>query len=171
VAICPGAKKPSCRWPFERFGELGDRILSNFEVELIVVGGSLEIPMALELVKKWGTGISACGELSVLGSSALIAGCRLLIGLDTGTTHMAGAVGVPCVSLQSAQDWPGRWNPLGTGHVVIRKEVPCAGCRERVCPLPDHPCMHNITVEEVWGIVRQKLLQDIRCRRKSQFGA
>ena len=33
--------------------------------------------------------------------------------------------------------------------VLIRKELDCAPCQKKVCPLGHHRCMEDITVEEV----------------------
>jgi hypothetical protein len=36
-------------------------------------------------------------------------------------------------------------------HAVVARDVPCAGCRARICPVPGHPCMTGIGVPEVLG--------------------
>lgn len=152
VAIAPGAKKLSCHWPLDRFAELGKHLLRH-GATLVVIGGKAEVDDGIALTEVWGSGLNACGELSVLATGALLRRCRFLLGLDTGTTHLAAALGTPVVALYSAQDWPGKWEPVGTGSVVIRRIVPCAGCRLVNCNLPDHPCMTQITVTEVAAVL------------------
>jgi len=152
VAIAPGAKKKSCHWPLDRIAEVGKHLLRR-GATLVVIGGKAEIDEGIALTEVWGSGLNACGELSVLATGALLRRCRFLLGLDTGTTHLAAVLGTPCVALYSAQDWPGKWEPLGTGSVVIRRKVPCAGCRLVNCNLPEHPCMIQITVTEVAAVV------------------
>jgi heptosyltransferase-3 len=152
VAIAPGAKKKSCHWPLDRFAELGKHLLRR-GATLVVIGGKAEIDDGIALTEVWGSGLNACGELSVLATGALLRRCRFLLGLDTGTTHLAAVLGTPCVALYSAQDWPGKWEPIGTGSVVIRRIVPCAGCRLVNCNLLDHPCMTRITVREVAAVL------------------
>lgn len=157
IAVAPGAKKTSCLWPLHCFARIGKEFKHGWNASLVIVGGSAEKDLGVALTEAWNGGLNACGQLSVLGTAALLKRSKLLIGLDTGTTHLAAAVGTPCVSLYSGQDWPGRWDPIGEGHVVIRHPVSCAGCRLINCSVPGHPCMTGIKVEEVIAVVTRRL--------------
>jgi hypothetical protein len=45
-----------------------------------------------------------------------------------------------------------RWRPWGVQHILLgRQDAPCAGSRARVCPVPGHPCLNDIRLEEVTG--------------------
>jgi ADP-heptose:LPS heptosyltransferase len=154
IALCPGCKKPGNAWPPERFLEIARRLLSLESFELVIVGGPAERGLADFLTAGLaGLAIDAAGAFSVPESAALLSRCSLSIGLDTGTTHLAAAVGVPCVVLQSANSFPGHWNPLGENHFIVRAAVPCEGCLQQECPLDDHPCMRNITVDVAWEAI------------------
>jgi len=153
VAICPGANQPANFWPIERFEEIGRRLLSLGGITLLVVGGPAERETGERLLAAWGGGINAAGGFSVVGSAALLSRCRFLVGLDTGTTHLAAAFGIPCVVLSGERNPPGQWTPLGEGHCVLRHPVPCAGCGYRVCPVPNHPCMTGLTVDQAWAAI------------------
>jgi len=155
VAICPGAKQPANFWQPERFIEIGQYLAEKRKYELIVVGGPAEAQTGDRMVKAWGEGLNAAGQFSVLGSAALLGQCAFCIGLDTGTTHLAAALGTPCVALYGERDNPGRFEPLGEGHIVLRINVPCAGCRLILtpCPVAGHPCMMGIDV----AMVRQAI--------------
>jgi len=100
-------------------------------------------------VQAWGRGLVAAGALRVRDSAALLERCRLFIGNDTGTMHLAASSGVPCVALFSARDEPGKWEPMGERNVVLRKSVPCAGCMLTSCDERDRLCLRLIEVEEV----------------------
>ncbi len=151
IAIAPGSKHPINRWPVERFAEVGERVSRLLHCQMVVVGGPKEQSLGAELLKIWGHGINAAGAFGPRGTAAVLEQCRMLIGLDTGTTHLAAAVGIPCVGLYSAKDNPGRWHPLGDMHEVLRKdaEVACAGCMLPECPKPICSCMDLIKVDEV----------------------
>jgi len=168
VAICPGAKQPANFWPVERFIEIGKRLAENGKYELIIVGGQAEAQTGDQMVKAWGEGLNAASQFSVAGSAALLSQCAFIIGLDTGTTHLAGALGTPCVALYGARENPGRWEPLGKEHIVLRKKVLCAGCRliETPCPIAGHPCMTGLDVETVWRAILQ---MEIRLAEKQHF--
>jgi ADP-heptose:LPS heptosyltransferase len=152
IALCPGTKQPANSWPIDRFIELGSRIIGLNKYEIVIVGGPAEKNVGESIVQSWGGGINAAGEFSILESACILKLCTMLIGLDTGTTHLAAAVGVKCFGIYGCREHPGRWEPLGNRHVVIRSSVKCAGCRLRDCNMPKHPCMNNITVDEVWKL-------------------
>jgi heptosyltransferase-3 len=153
IAICPGTKQTANQWPEDRFIEIGRRLLSQGKYELVVVGGPAEAEVGNRIIAAWGSGLYATGVFSVLESAALLGMCSLCIGLDTGTTHLAAALGTKCVALYGERDNPGRFEPLGKGHTVLRTKVSCAGCRLKSCPLPQHPCMMGIEVDTVWEAI------------------
>jgi ADP-heptose:LPS heptosyltransferase len=43
-----------------------------------------------------------------------------------------------------------RWRPWKVPHALLgRQDAACAGSRARVCPVPGHPCLNELAVEEV----------------------
>jgi heptosyltransferase-3 len=155
VGFCPGTKMPAKVWPTDRVAEIGRRLISDGKFEIVIVGGPADTALAEELIQKWGVGVNAAGRFSVMGSAAVLHQCRFVFAVDSGPMHMAAVGGVPCVALFSSVDYPGRFHPLGRNHVLFRHTVPCAACRLQVCPVPGHPCMTGITLEEVWQGVKQ----------------
>jgi ADP-heptose:LPS heptosyltransferase len=152
-----------------RFLEIARRLLSLDLFELVILGGPAERSLADFLTERLdGQAIHAAGCFSVAESAALLSRCRLLVGLDTGTTHLAAAVGVPCVVIQSANSFPGHWDPLGKNHSVVRADVPCEGCLQQECPIDGHPCMRNLTVDRVWEAIEQALFR-LRLARAAEL--
>lgn len=152
VAFAPGSNLPAKLWPTERFAAVGRALIERHDIWPVVVGGPEDRAMAGQLVQAWGRGLSAAGALPVRQSAALLERCRLFIGNDTGTMHLAASCDVPCVALFSARDMAGKWEPLGAPsvrHQVLRKEVPCAGCMLVRCEERDRLCMRLIEVDEV----------------------
>jgi ADP-heptose:LPS heptosyltransferase len=158
IALCPGCKKPGNAWPPERFLAIARRLAGLHQFELVILGGPAERVLANFLSDALGgQAVYAAGRFSIMESAALLARCRLLIGLDTGTTHLAAAVGVPCVVIQSANSFPGQWDPLGDRHTVIRADVPCQGCLRQDCGIAGHPCMRDISIDRVWTAIQQAI--------------
>jgi heptosyltransferase-3 len=155
VAICPGSKNPANRWPTDRFIEIGRRLLSLESFELVVVGGPSDRAVAQQMLDAWGDGINAAGVLTVLGSAALLTRCHFMLGLDTGMTHLSGALGVGGVAIYGGRDPVGLWDPFGGVHTVLRQPVECAGCRLMTCPFENHPCMQGIDVGRVWAAMER----------------
>ena len=88
-------------WPIERFIELGRRLLAhNPNTWIIVFGDTESRAPAQALAEALGRNVvSAAGALDLRETAALIAQLHLYIGVDTGPTHLAGALGVPMVAL------------------------------------------------------------------------
>ncbi len=155
ISIAPGCKTAANAWSVENFIEVGRRLIADGDCELLVIGGKAEREAARKLVAVWGEGINSAGEFSVRESGAMLSLCDIHFGLDTGTTHLAAAVGTPCLALFHGRDNPGHWFPNGDGHRIIIHPVECAGCRVQVCPIPNHPCMQEISVDAVWNNLRE----------------
>jgi heptosyltransferase III len=154
VAVCPGCKQPANSWPIERFTEICRRLRER-GFDVVVLGGPAEVSLGKQICRAVDGILDFCGQTNVLESAALIAECAFLIGLDTGTTHLAAAVSTPCVAVYGARNIPGRWTPLGDRHITLRQSPPCAGCNQPVCSVPGHPCMTSIDVEMTWRAVTQ----------------
>lgn len=148
VAVGPGAKKRSCLWPLERWTEVVEEVSSKHRV--VIIGGKAESEFAQMLQHRFrGRVFSAAGALSVLGTGGLLKRASVLLGLDTGTTHLAAAVGCRTITAFAAQDVPGKWVPIGLDHIVIRTNLDCAGCKLKHCDKVRHHCMEEITASAV----------------------
>jgi ADP-heptose:LPS heptosyltransferase len=95
----------------------------------------------------------AGGRTSLGELAGLLAGARCVVVGNTGPAHLAAAVGTPVVSLFAPTVPAVRWRPWRVPHELLYVDVPCAGCRARVCPVEGHPCLGHVTVEEVVGAV------------------
>jgi ADP-heptose:LPS heptosyltransferase len=150
VGIGPGSKMPAKRWPRENFAALGQRLLDkNPELQLLILGGAEDREMGEALCRQWGERThNLAGRLSIYGSAAVLEKCACYVGNDTGTMHLAGMSGTPCVAIFSARDYPGKWEPYGSGHVILRADVSCDGCMSETC-LYDNKCLRLISVDQV----------------------
>lgn len=162
IAMCPGSKMAAKRWPLERFEQVGKELLSKSqEYRIMVFGGPEDQATGDEIRRRLGKrAINFAGRLSLLESAEALRRCVLYLGNDTGVMHLAAAVGTPCVAIFSARDHPGRWEPYGGNHVVLRREVPCAGCMLETCVEMDMRCMKEIGVDDVLNAAEEVLRID-----------
>ena len=145
VVVHPGASVPARAWPAERHRDLVATLVARGE-HVVVTGSPDEAP--LTAVVCGSTGALDLGGRTTLGElAAVLAGARAVVVGNTGPAHLAAAVGTPVVSLFARTVPRRRWRPWGA-HALLSVDVPCAGCRARVCPLPDHPCLRRIGVED-----------------------
>ena len=159
VALNPtvGWAIPSRLWPPESFGRLGDRIARELGAGVFFTGG----PSDREYLDKIAAGMTerpviAAGRLTLGETAALIKRCDLLVSGDTGPLHIAAGVGTKVIGLYGSVSTD-RSQPWGEGHVVIKKDLWCLPCEEKVCPLATMQCMKDITVDEVFEEVRKVL--------------
>jgi ADP-heptose:LPS heptosyltransferase len=115
------------------------------------------------------------GETDLPGLAAVLAGADAVVVGNTGPAHLAAAVGTPVVSLFAPTVPAVRWRPWMVPHELLYTDVPCAGCRARVCPVAGHPCLGGVTVTDVLAAVDRlaaapEPLHD-RHRRASPVGA
>jgi heptosyltransferase III len=151
-AVCPGSKMQSKRWPSERYARVLTRLSAHTDARFCFFGGNEDAAVCREIAERSGT-VSRCvvaaGKLTLAESAALLARCRIYLGNDTGTMHLAAAVGVPCVAIFSARDYPESWYPWGEGHICLRADVSCEGCERTECL--HLACLSGITEETVLG--------------------
>ena len=148
IALAPEAKRSTNLWPAERFAEAG-RELARHGYTIVLIAGKSESLACAQIAAQIGTSAhSVAGTLSVAESCELLRRCRLLICLDSGTQHLAAAIGTPCLSLFSFWQMRGKWHPHGPRNVVLQKWVPCHTCLLDECPNCNR-CMKAIEVAEV----------------------
>jgi ADP-heptose:LPS heptosyltransferase len=149
IAICPGSKMPSKRWPLDRYIELGRRILAENAFTRIVILGGVEDSLAGDkMVSELGPRVvNLAGVSTLFGSAGVLKKCKCYIGNDTGTMHLAAFLGVSCLALFSDRDEIGKWDPYGSGHIILRKTVECSGCMLEICN-QDNRCLKAITVND-----------------------
>ena len=146
VGVGPGSGRQATTWPAERFAAVGKALLEQFRnVVLLAIGGSNERPLCDQLCAAWGPrSHNLAGQLSVFGSASILARCATFIGNDSGPTHLAARVGIPCVAIFSARNAPGQWEPLGQNHIVLRERPECAGCMLDDCVHEGKKCLTRI---------------------------
>ncbi|MGA3117076.1 MAG: glycosyltransferase family 9 protein [Syntrophobacteraceae bacterium] len=151
VAVCPGSKMPSKRWPALRYAAVLSRLSAHTDAQFCFLGGAEDAAVSTEIVAKagiWARSSIAAGRLSLGDSAALLSRCSTYIGNDTGTMHLAAALGVRCVAVFSGRDLPESWYPWGEGHAYMQAAVPCTGCERTECR---HPvCLQLISEEAVY---------------------
>ncbi len=88
-----------------------------------------------------------CGKTSWTGLAEKMAGARLYVGMDSGPTHLAAALGVPTLSIFGFTS-PILNAPVGPRVLVLQADMPCAfgGCR---VACPEKTCVASLTPEVI----------------------
>jgi heptosyltransferase-3 len=149
VGIGPGSNMPAKIWPLERYQEVVRELIEQEKVWPVVLGGPEDKEMGKRLIEAWGCGYNLAGALSVRASAVALSRCKLYLGNDTGTMHLAASEKVPCVAIFSSRTYPGLWYPYGDQHRVFRTQIECEGCELVVCLEKQMKCILSIQTKEV----------------------
>jgi lipopolysaccharide heptosyltransferase II len=147
------------QWPVDRYRTLIKAVLASYpDFRVLLFGSPSEAQMNDDLANGLGPRVTvAAGQTSVRQVAALIERCDLLVCNDSGLMHAAVAVGTPVVAIYGPTDIR-RTAPLGAGHIVVRRELPCSPCfklegDESIHTCPHHDCLMTITPDEVLAAV------------------
>ena len=153
LGINPGASYGSAkRWYPEKFAQVATVLSKQYDV--VIFGGPAEVDIANDIEKiLQENGIenyqNAAGKTSIRELCQQIGGLNLFITGDSGPMHVAAAYEIPTVAIfgptkdKETSQWHNRKS------VIVKKEMACAPCMKRTCPLKHHECMTFITVEDV----------------------
>ncbi len=160
IALAPGAANSRAKcWPAERYAELADRLVAEFDAAVVLFGTASEREVARRIrTLMRHRPIDLAGQTTIEELPALLAVCDLFVGNDSGAAHVAAAVGVPAIVIFGPTD-PERTRPLGPHAVVLREAVSCSPCHLRDCPV-DHRCMGWVGVEKVYWAARRWLARE-----------
>ena len=151
MACSIGTKMQANDWGVERWRDLLGRVSAMYpELSLVMTGVAEERALSDRAASLWqGRVVNTCGELSVRETAGVVGRGEIFLGHDSGTLHLAEAMGVPVVGVYSARNLPGRWFPHGARDRVVYHAVDCRGCRLETCVLEGKKCIESVTVEEV----------------------
>jgi heptosyltransferase-2 len=170
VGINPGATYGSTkRWFPERFAEIANWFISDTGGSTVIFGSESEIDIADEIFRKVipefrapNSLLSLTGKTSLRELISLISECDVFVTNDSGSLHIAYAVGTPLIAIFGSTD-PELTGPPpganGDSNVVITPDVPCSPCFERTCKNNDMRCMYAIISDDVYYGIK-KILPD-----------
>lgn len=156
AVICPFTTRPQKHWFESSWSELVPRLQQQFGLPVVLLGGPGDREAAARLLAGAGTALtSLAGETSLTQAAALVKHASLVIGVDTGLTHMGIAFNCPTICLF------GSTCPyLDTGHdnaVVLYHKLACSPCKRHPTCHGRFDCMRAITVEEVLDVATRLL--------------
>lgn len=137
----PGSGDRAKNLPLATWRAAGEILAGEVGLEPLVLAGPVEQERG-EDPTTWPWRRRACATLTELLDT--LAGASLLLGNDSGATHLAAALGVPTVVVFGPSD-PVRWRPLGPRVAVVRSRRGCAPC----CGAPPVACDHRSCLDEL----------------------
>ena len=135
--------RPSKQWHLDRFATAARALAARHGGTIVLTGGPGDRAM-LDRVRADLAGVAivdAGGALDLPALAALLAKLDVLVTGDTGPMHLAAAMGTPVVALFGPSN-PARYGPTGTGHHVLRVQLPCSPCGQ--VRLPPERCRGRV---------------------------
>ena len=163
IGIHPGAGAPVKLWKNAAWAQAADTLAQRYGAKIVLTGSVEESPLCRAIAEQMTTKpIVAAGETSLGELAAIMARCQLVLGVDSGPLHLAVAMGTPTVHLFGPVD-SRAFGPWGdpAHHIVVTSEMDCIPCNRldyAPAELHQHPCVRNITVEQVLEAV-QRLIE------------
>ncbi|MFW3344225.1 glycosyltransferase family 9 protein [Aliarcobacter butzleri] len=157
LGINPGATYGSAkRWYPKEFAKIAIEMSKKYDI--VIFGGPAETNITKdienELVSKGITNYqNLAGKTTIPELIEKIAGLDLFITNDSGPMHIAAAYKVKTIAIFGPTKFTetNQWNnPNGE---IVTKNLDCAPCMKRVCPLKHHNCMKNITAADVLNVI------------------
>ncbi len=150
IGVSPGAAYGTAkRWLPERFAEAAGALAEARGASIALFGTKGERALCEEVARLLNGHevTNYAGETTLAQFIDLAAGCELFLTNDSGSMHIASALGVPTVAIFGATD-DTTTGPTGLNARVVRQPVDCSPCLLRECPI-DHRCMTGVSAERV----------------------
>ena len=153
LGLNPGATYGSAkRWYPQEFAKVAIEMSKDYDI--VIFGGPNEDEIAEDIEKLLvESGVDNYQNLAAKTSvEELISGISkldLFITNDSGPMHLAAAFQIPTVAIFGPTKYTETNQWMNEKGVIVTKDLDCAPCMKRVCPLGHHDCMKLIKSEDV----------------------
>ena len=144
TVICPFTTRPQKHWIDGHWAEL----VAHIEQPVVMLGGPGDRAHAQRLNTAAGNRlVDLAGQTSLTTAAALIERCELLVGVDTGLTHMGIAFARPTLAIFGST-CPYLDTASANARVLYHPRD-CSPCKRNPTCNGAFDCMHAVTPEEV----------------------
>lgn len=151
IIVCPFTTRAQKHWPEEYWPLLITALTERFNAPVLMLGGPADRAAAATIQNRLGEArsrlINLVGQTGIGDTAAWVSQARLLIGVDTGLTHMGAALARPTIALfgSTCPYTDGARGPLK----VMYEGLSCAPCRRHPTCAGVHTCLRLLTPERV----------------------
>ncbi len=147
AVLCPFTTRPQKHWFEDRWVELAQRLMREQGFSIAILGGPDDRENADRMVAQVPEMVNLAGRTSLIQCAAIIEQAALLVGVDTGLTHLGTAMKTPTLALF------GSTRPyFYTGFErakVLYEALPCSPCKRRPTCGGRFNCMRLHTVAKI----------------------
>ena len=149
LVFAPFTTRPQKHWFDERWSLLAGELVDKFGTPVLILGGPGDAERGEEIARQSGRPQihSLCGRTTLGQSAAIIDHANLLIGVDTGLTHMGTAFSLPTLALFGATC---PYQTTASPRTRVLYDAPaCSPCRRKPICHNQFDCMRALTVEKI----------------------
>lgn len=157
LAIHPGARWTTKRWPIEKFAVVAHKAMRQFGFSVVILGSKGEMPVANELqtllhgFASRKTVLNLTGETTLKQLTAVLSTVDVVLTNDSGPMHLASGLGTSVLGVFTCTS-PMISGPPGEQHELVSTQVACAASYKKTCPHAGRMhqcCMDELSTERV----------------------
>ena len=148
ILFCPFTTRPQKHWSEARWARLADQMADELNLPVVLMGGKPDADAGTRIQSRSDLSIiNFIGRTTIGEAAAIVKEAQLVVGVDTGLTHMATVFNRPTIALFGAtRPYLETDNPLTR---VLYHQFPCSPCKRRPTCQGRFDCMQAHSVESV----------------------
>lgn len=163
VAIAPGSKHFTKRWPEYHFTKLCKMILDGGAIP-VLIGGSDDLKICSAIKEAEPRVINLCSENELYKIASILSDCRAAVTCDSGLMHLACAVKTPVLVIFGSTVKDFGFTPYKNKSIVIENESlscrPCSHIGLSTCPQKHFKCLVDIQPADVYESLLRLVFED-----------
>ncbi len=166
LAVCFGARHFTKRFPSERLASTLNRLLEKNRIDVWLLGGREDAPIADEILKEIREKSSVknfAGKHTLRQTVSILASANAVLSNDTGLMHIAAALQKPMVVLFGSSVKEFGFLPYKAPYQLLEVERltcrPCSHIGRETCPKSHFKCMLDIPENRIVEAVKNALKQ------------
>jgi len=164
IHIGCGPNFPSRRWSCEKYAQLADRLIEEFNVKIYFTGTRSETELVQNTISFMNNkAVDASGRLTIKQMAVIIEKSDIFFSSDTGPLHIASAMDTTVVGF-FGPNTPLLYGPLGDKNIIYYKGLPCSPCitnyNAKKSDCRDPICITSIEVDKVYDDVAKRILSE-----------
>jgi ADP-heptose:LPS heptosyltransferase len=174
IAVHPGAKWVTKRWPTDKFAAVIGRAMGQYQASVVLVGDASEgelgrqLETALRRTQNGARIVNLIGKTSLTQLAAVLRQADILVTNDSGPMHLAAGLGTPVLGIFTCTS-PRRSGPPGEAHELVATRVACAASYRKRCPQRGAQwlaCHSELDTVRVWKAF-ERLIEKMRHSRRA----
>jgi ADP-heptose:LPS heptosyltransferase len=172
--VHPGARgqRRGKQWEKNKFVKLTNRLITDYELRAIIVGGEDELKLREEMATKILNDPIVLKNVRLTQLIAIMSRTRFFIGNDSGPMHIASTLNLPLIIIWGCTDY-NAISPLSDNAILFRKKIKCSPCYSFIKPREikcnhNYECINGLGVDEIYYYIN-RFVNSIILNKQKEF--